>query len=110
MRFAPPIRAMGSLLVVACCIATAAGGDTHYGERELLADVADGRLDRCTLLDAAVIASGVHGEDNVVAARRRLDALWLEVGQPLIARLRDGDQARAIFAATHRLILTGKYR
>ena len=78
-------------------------------EARLLADAADGRLDGIGLLDAAVVAGG--GDRNeILAVRRKLDALWLEVGEPLIAKLSVADRPRAILSALHRLVLTGKYK
>src|SRR5690349_9696127 len=68
----------------------------------LLADAADGRLDHIGLLDAAVIAGGGDRSD-VLAVGRKLEALWLEVREPLIDKLSDADRPRAIFSALHRL-------
>lgn len=110
MLHAALLRATACLLVVALSAAACSGGEASFGHKQLLADAADGRLDQFSLFDAAVIAGGIHSEAELVASRRRLTARWLEVGQPLIARLPVADRPHAIFAALHRLLLTGKYR
>jgi len=104
MQYALPKLLLGCLLVLACTLQAATP------EQSLLADAADGKLEQFSLLDAAVIAGGIHKQTEIVDARRRLEALWLEVGNPLIERLAVKDRPRAIFAALHRLVLTGKYR
>jgi tetratricopeptide (TPR) repeat protein len=91
-------------------LAAAAAQAAFSGEARLLADAADGRLDEIGLLDAAAIAGGIASEAELTAARRRLDALWLEVGEPLVDKLPAGDRPRAILSALHRLVLTGKYK
>lgn len=110
MRYLSPTWAVALLLLVANMPPAALAREASYGEAELLADASDGRLDQFSLLDASLLASGVHDEAEFALAHRRLDALWLEVGEPLIAKLSPDDQVKAIFSATHRLILTGKYK
>lgn len=78
-------------------------------EARLLADAADGRLDEVGLLDAAVIAGG-GSQADLRAARQKLAAQWLEVGEPLIDTLPPADRPRAILSALHRLVLTGNYQ
>jgi tetratricopeptide (TPR) repeat protein len=96
--------ALAPLLLMA--LATRAAGTDQL---RLLADAADGRLDEISLLDASIIAGG-GDSDEILASRRRLDARWLEVGEPLIDTLPMRDRPRAILSALHRLILTGKYK
>jgi tetratricopeptide (TPR) repeat protein len=96
-------------LLLAISTASTVRGDS-WGETQLLADAADGRLDQFTLLEAATIAGGAHDRDDLVLAERKLDSLWLEVGEPLIDRLAMTDRPRAIFSALHRLVLSGKYK
>lgn len=110
MRNPSPTWAVALLLLVAITLPAAQAREATYGEAELIADAADGRLDKFSLLDASLLASGVRDEAEFTLARRRLNALWLEVGEPLIAKLSPADQEKAIFSATHRLILTGKYK
>lgn len=83
---------------------------TSTGEARLLADAADGQLDEIALLDAAVIAGGATNQAELIVARRRLDSLWIEVGEPLVDQLPVDDRPRAILSALHRLVLTGKYK
>lgn len=94
----------------AVCLAAIAAQASPEGESRLLADAADGRLDEIGLLDAAVIAGGAESQAELAAARRRLSALWLEVGEPLIDQMPASDRPRAILSALHRLVLTGKYK
>lgn len=90
--------------------ATPAAGADAWGEAQLLSDAADGRLDRFSLLEAAVIAGGVSDEAELFSARKKLQSLWLEVGAPLLEKLPAADRPRAIFSALHRLVLTGQYQ
>jgi tetratricopeptide (TPR) repeat protein len=86
-----------------------AGHASDSIDADMLADAADGRLDHFTLLEGALISGGAKHKSDLAAASRRLDSLWLEVGEPLIDRLSSHDRPRAIFSALHRLVLTGKY-
>ncbi|MGD0655503.1 MAG: tetratricopeptide repeat protein [Thermoguttaceae bacterium] len=78
-------------------------------EQRLFADAADGRLDEFSLLDAALIASGVDNTAELGRYRRRM-AAWVE-------QLRrkgglDGspqERVEAIFEFLHGKILKGKY-
>jgi tetratricopeptide (TPR) repeat protein len=103
------LRLASLLILLACSVAVTAGEQSSL-ETRLLADAADGRLDRHTLLHAALIAGGVGDETELRQAERRLESLWLEVEQPLIARLPQHDRPKAIFLALHRLLLSGKYQ
>lgn len=96
--------ALAPLLLVALP-AQAAPSD----EARMLADAADGCFNEINLLEASVIAGG-GDRDEVALTRRRLDALWLEVGEPLIDTLPLADRPRAILSALHRLVLTGEYK
>lgn len=104
-----PLRTWVVGVALATVLPAASVRAAQTDEARLLADAADGRLNDITLLDASVIAAG-GGRDEIFAAQRRLDSLWLEVGQPLIEKLPLADRPRAILSALHRLILTGKYK
>jgi hypothetical protein len=110
MRYSLQTRAIALLLLGAFPLSALHAGDLSTREAEMLSDAADGQLDRYSLLDASLLASGVRDEAELASARDRLDSLWLEVGQPLIEKLPPDDQIKAIFAATHRLVLTGAYK
>lgn len=78
-------------------------------EQRLFADAADGRFDRFTLLDAALVASGVDDTAILERDRAQFDG-WVE-------RLRHSDtvrgtarqKARAVFDFLHHSVLTGGY-
>ncbi|MCE5302970.1 MAG: transglutaminase-like domain-containing protein [Planctomycetaceae bacterium] len=78
-------------------------------EKQLLDDAADGRLDRFSPLDAALVAGGITTRDELDRYRRKADAL--------VERLQDSDElpeeprprAEAIFNFLHREIFCGGY-
>lgn len=79
-------------------------------ETTLLADAADGRLDRLPLLDAALIAGGNADPRTIDAYRRRFDH-WiaeLQVSGRVVGTERD--RARAVFEHLHTRILIGGFR
>lgn len=79
-------------------------------EVTLLADAADGRLDRLQLLDAALIAGGNAEPRTIDAYRRRFDH-WvaeLQVSGRVVGGSRD--RAQAVFEHLHTRILTGGFR
>jgi len=79
-------------------------------ETALLADAADGRLDRLPLLDAALIAGGTVEPRTIDAYHRRFDH-WiaeLQVSGRVVGTERD--RARAVFDHLHTRILTGGFR
>lgn len=78
-------------------------------EERLFADAADGRLDRHSLLEAALIAGGTLDEEAVRRYEARLDALAAELARSKAVAGPPRKQAEAIFEFMHRRILTGGY-
>lgn len=78
-------------------------------EAEMLADAADGRLDRHTLLSAALIASGIVD----ATALQRQEAVFRAALQRLHQRLADShclqQKAQAVFQFMHQELLFGGY-
>jgi len=79
-------------------------------EDKLLVDAADGKLDHFSLFDAAVIASGVTGAEEVATCRARFrefrDSFTGEMTKKSSSRRR----AEKIFRRVHQELLTGQYR
>lgn len=79
-------------------------------ERSLLADAADGRLDRVALLDAALIAGGTTDARAIETYRRRFEH-WvaeLQVSGRIVGSERD--RARGVLEYLHSRVLTGGFR
>ena len=77
-------------------------------ERRLFDDATDRSLDQLTLLDAALIASGVVGEAALVEWRRRLDRRLDEVVAAVPARGGPRERGRALLETLHAKLL-GRY-
>lgn len=77
-------------------------------EARLLADAADGCLDRCGLFEAALIAGGVRDQAQLEGYQARFVA-WRETLAESTAGLKPRDAARAVLAFMHREILVGGY-
>ncbi len=78
-------------------------------EERLFADAADGRLDRHSLLAAALVAGGTLDETAIRRYEARLAALADELARSGKVAGTPRAQARAIFEFLHRRILTGGY-
>jgi hypothetical protein len=76
-------------------------------EAQLLADAADGRLDRHRLFEAAVIASGVTPQEQA-ECWRRVGELERELRR-VLAGAPTQENARTIFEFLHRRVLCGGY-
>ncbi|MCE9607204.1 MAG: hypothetical protein K8U03_20145 [Planctomycetia bacterium] len=79
-------------------------------EQALLADVADGRLDRVPLLDAALLAGGTSDARALETYRRRFEH-WvaeLQVSGRIVGNERD--RARGVLEYLHSRVLTGGFR
>jgi tetratricopeptide (TPR) repeat protein len=85
------------------------GKGTSVLEQRLFADAADGRLDEFTLLDAALIASGVKDSAELVRYRKRMAAWAEELKQSGSAGGSPRQRVEVIFAFLHGKILKGKY-
>lgn len=79
-------------------------------EAALLADAADGRLDRIPLLDAALIAGGASDVRALETYRRRFEH-WIAEMQ-VTGRITGGerDRARGVLEYLHSRVLTGGFR
>ena len=78
-------------------------------EQRLFADAADGRLDNFSMLDAALIASGVDNSDALQRYRERISA-WAELlRQNNLKNESPRRQAEAILEFLHGKILHGRY-
>ena len=78
-------------------------------EQRLFADAADGRLDEHSLLDAALVASGVDRAEALQRYARQRDALVEEL-RPLISPTQTPRrQAEVVFEFMHRRVLQGGY-
>jgi tetratricopeptide (TPR) repeat protein len=105
-------------VLLAAGVATAAEKDAsdtplHYSltplEQRLFADAADGRLHDFSLLEAALVASGVDDPASLAHYRRQVDR-WVEsLRRSGAVRGTPRQQARAIFEFLHRNVLTGGY-
>ena len=79
-------------------------------ETKLLADAADGRLDRFTLLQAALISGGIDQAEQLRTVQERLEVKWRELSLPSISQLPPKERVRFVLAGVHRLLLTGSYK
>ena len=90
--------------------ATTSTSSSATDEAALLADAADGRLDRIPLLDAALIAGGVSDARALETYRRRFEH-WIaemKVSGRIIGGERD--RARGVLEYLHSRVLTGGFR
>jgi tetratricopeptide (TPR) repeat protein len=78
-------------------------------EQQLFADAEDGRLDEFSLLDAALIASGVKDTAELGRYSERMEAWAVELKHSGGADGSPRQQVEAIFAFLHGKILRGKY-
>jgi len=78
-------------------------------EKRLLADAADRRLDEFSLLEAALIASGVQSVEALRHYRQRHAALLEQLRRSLPADGSPQQRAEAIFEFMHRQVLRGGY-
>jgi tetratricopeptide (TPR) repeat protein len=78
-------------------------------ETQLLADAADGRLDRFSLLQAALVSGGVDREADVAAYEHHLATKWREIADRTRANHSLSERAAWVMAGMHRLLLTGNY-
>ena len=112
----PRIPLAGAILVwsmlLAALIAADAGVPDSLEQRpleqRLIADARDGRLDQFSLFEAALIGSGVAGEDELRQRSAEFGAIAQQLraacdGQPAAA------QVQSIFHFTHQRFLTGQY-
>jgi len=110
MKSIPPFASLARftpvLLIVA--ISSVVSASENALERQMLADASDGRLDRFTLLEAALLAGGDINERDFVGFRQSFHARRLDLKHTLAGHEED-DAAKAIFELLHREILTGEY-
>ena len=78
-------------------------------EQQLFADAADGRLDNFTLLDAALIASGVDDRTTLVHYRKSFASWAEELRQSTPSDALPRRQVEIVFEFLHHKILYGKY-
>jgi tetratricopeptide (TPR) repeat protein len=78
-------------------------------ETLLLADSADGRLDRFSLFEAALIAGGVPNERALAKHRRQFRSVVRRTRPAALAATSGPDRARAVLQSMHRHVLTGRY-
>jgi len=79
-------------------------------EGEMLDDAADGRLDRSSLFDAALLASGLQDAEEAATCRARFGQFRASLARTTSADTSQRDRARKIFRRLHQDILTGQYR
>ena len=78
-------------------------------ERALLADAADDRFDRMSLLEAALVASGTTDQASLARCQRAIAQLASRLA-PQIRRLRSTERrAEALLLGLHQHILNGRY-
>jgi tetratricopeptide (TPR) repeat protein len=105
------VRSLSSLLILSLAFAVSVRGqEAHHPspQTRLLADAADGVLDRFDLPSACLIASGVGGQRELAELQSRL-AVALGSIELAASDAPAGEQARAILRQLHERILTGKY-
>ncbi len=78
-------------------------------ERRLFSEIHDGRFNHFALLEAGLIAGGVHREEELRRYCRRFDALAESLGKSGNVRGEPHAQARAIFEYLHRKLLHDGY-
>jgi len=76
----------------------------------LLDDASDGRLDRFSLAEAALIAAGVDDRPALDAYRHEFDALADQLRPAVPTDATVDRQAQAVFAFLHGHVLRGQYR
>jgi tetratricopeptide (TPR) repeat protein len=105
------VRSCTSLLILSLAFAAGARGQDANRlplETRLLADAADGVLDRFDLPSACLIAAGVRDERELGELRSRL-AVALGSIEVTASHAAAGEQANAILRQLHARILTGQY-
>ena len=79
-------------------------------EENLFADAADGRWDEHSLLEAALIASGVERPELLRRYEAQVAALTAELSRSGRLAQTEREQAQAIFEFMHRRVLRGGYQ
>jgi tetratricopeptide (TPR) repeat protein len=105
------VRSLTLLLILSLALAAGARGQEAplpSLETQLLADAADGELDRFDLPSACLIAAGVGDQRELGELQSRL-ALALGSVEVAAADAPADEQARAILRQLHERVLTGKY-
>ena len=94
------------------CVWLCAGGPSwaHPLEERLFADAANGHFDRLTLLEAALVASGVDDPADLTRYRAQVAGRVEDLRRSGTVCGTPRQQAQAIFEFLHRRILTGGYR
>ena len=85
-------------------------GELSSLERDLFADAADGRWDEHSLLEAALIASGVDRPEMLRQYEARVVRLTTELSRSIRPGGTQREQAQVIFEFMHRRILRGGYQ
>jgi tetratricopeptide (TPR) repeat protein len=85
-------------------------GELSRLEQDLFADAADGRWDEHSLLEAALIASGVHRPELLRHYEAQVAALTAELSKSGRLAGTEREQAQAIFEFMHRRVLRGGYQ
>lgn len=78
-------------------------------ESELVSDLADGQLDRTTLLDAALIIGGLSDRSTMRRCQARWKAFRTLVGHNVTTDASSLDAAKQVFRFMHDEILVGEY-
>lgn len=81
----------------------------NSAEAALLADAADGRLDEHSLLEAALVASGVEDAAARMRHVQRVSALALRLRQRCAAEPSPQRQAQLVLETLHEELLAGQY-
>jgi tetratricopeptide (TPR) repeat protein len=84
-------------------------GELSPLERGLFADAADGRWDDHTLLQAALVASGVADVETLSRYEKQVARLVVELERSGVAAGSPESKARAVFEFMHERILRGGY-
>lgn len=108
---------------VTCAIAVALHAATAFGapirqplgapraalERRLWEDAVDDIFDDYSLLQASLVASGVHDEGSLAVTTRRFDAVVQRLQTDVAQLTSDRDRAATVLAHLHREFLTGSF-
>ena len=106
------VRFFTSLLILSLAFAASARGQVANRlplETRLLADAADGVLDRFNLPSACLIAAGVSDERELAKLRSRLAALMCSLDQAVTSHLPASERAKHVHQRLHERVLTGDY-
>lgn len=101
---------LASVPALAASLSTASAAERAPLEEQLFEDVADGRLDRFPLLDAALIAGGVREPEQLAECRKRYAALRTLAQQELPPTDSPRARAAALYRLLHRELLDGRYQ